>query len=185
MICNEWFRDEFQSTLPVRGATMLIRRNLKSSGYFNPRSPYGERLHTNQVGVCTDYFNPRSPYGERPRIFTQTLDKKLFQSTLPVRGATTNPGIRERRQANFNTLPVRGATLVESHNGEVSRNFNPRSPYGERQAHGHRQSRGETISIHAPRTGSDKTNKSQPMEHSSISIHAPRTGSDIKAPGSR
>ena len=134
MICNEWFRDEFQSTLPVRGATMLIRRNLKSSGYFNPRSPYGERLHTNQVGVCTDYFNPRSPYGERPRIFTQTLDKKLFQSTLPVRGATTNPGIRERRQANFN----------------------PRSPYGERLLLRAITGRSAEISIHAPRTGSDK-----------------------------
>ena len=34
------------------------------------------------------YFNPRSPYGERPGINVDFNGNRLFQSTLPLRGAT-------------------------------------------------------------------------------------------------
>ena len=91
-----------------------------------------------------------------------------FQSTLPLRGAT---------QAQFHTLPLRGATMEKYYNITGNGNFNPRSPYGERQLHlpggfglaGFQSTlplRGATyqniptkvltgISIHAPLTGSD------------------------------
>ena len=80
------------------------------------------------------------------------------------------------------------------------KNFNPRSPHGERQArdgradHGRRfqstlpargatlwphQNRcGRRISIHAPRTGSDVHAQALHDVRHRISIHAPRTGSD-------
>ena len=35
---------EFQSTLPVWGATWLKSSSVNSFAYFNPRSPCGERL---------------------------------------------------------------------------------------------------------------------------------------------
>ena len=57
---------KFQSTLPVRGATVLVIVALLMTIYFNPRSPCGERR--NYSGT----FNA----------------SKVFQSTLPVRGAT-------------------------------------------------------------------------------------------------
>ena len=38
-------------------------------------------------------FNPRSPYGERPSSRSFTPSKKIFQSTLPLRGATADAGI--------------------------------------------------------------------------------------------
>ena len=41
-----------------------------------------------------------------------------------------------------------------------------------------RTSRASVISIHAPRTGSDKANGHSQFKQS-ISIHAPRTGSDV------
>ena len=123
----------------------------------------------------------------------------VFQSTLPARGATQSHPIRY--------CPIR--------------NFNPRSPHGERQRKAKLErtatlfqstlpARGatgvtttqkmlESISIHAPRTGSDEgvydaksaatfqstlpaRGATMPVLYSSppllISIHAPRTGSD-------
>ena len=57
---------EFQSTLPARGATHRKSHRDNTHGYFNPRSPHGER---------------RKPVSPRPIIVP-------FQSTLPARGAT-------------------------------------------------------------------------------------------------
>ena len=83
----------------------------KSRLYFNPRSPHGERLaiprvqafqsdisiHAPRTGSDVDdyhgwmlhlHFNPRSPHGERPHSFFSSASRRLFQSTLPARGAT-------------------------------------------------------------------------------------------------
>ena len=105
--------DQFQSTLPVRGATARFGRT-----------------------------------GERSR----------FQSTLPVRGATLCVHPPEKEVMGFqSTLPVRGATGAECHGS------------------GHRR----TISIHAPREGSDGTLSPFSYIAIAISIHAPREGSDL------
>ena len=63
----------FQSTLPVWGATLISKDCNTSSGYFNPRSPHIS-IHAPRVGSDSFltiafgfrfYFNPRSPCGER------------------------------------------------------------------------------------------------------------------------
>ncbi len=100
------------------------------------------------------------------------------------------------------TLPARGATQKVIPSVQVDADFNPRSPHGERHRARRRavwakafqstlpargatlllgeQVCGRQISIHAPRTGSDDVkNNSCYNEH--ISIHAPRTGSDATA----
>ena len=58
---------EFQSTLPVWGATAVVGVHKRvSPRYFNPRSPCGERPGIlPAIGHDID-FNPRSPCGERP-----------------------------------------------------------------------------------------------------------------------
>ena len=56
----------FQSSLPVRGATRCASPRTCSSGYFNPRSPCGERR---RCGITYAALT-------------------AFQSSLPVRGAT-------------------------------------------------------------------------------------------------
>ena len=58
---------EFQSTLPVRGATP----------------------HHAHIGIGIGNFNPRSPYGERLGLLFVLGSRFIFQSTLPVRGATS------------------------------------------------------------------------------------------------
>ena len=66
MLNNDTEGRIFQSTLPVRGATALVK------SFF--------------CGVR--YFNPRSPCGERHREPPDEFHIEAFQSTLPVRGAT-------------------------------------------------------------------------------------------------
>ena len=103
--------NEFQSTLPARGATAARehaqpaeaisihapRTGSDSSwgsicaatGHFNPRSPHGERRqHGGLMRATQRHFNPRSPHGERRAPSYAARDGFLFQSTLPARGAT-------------------------------------------------------------------------------------------------
>ena len=80
------FRLEFQSTLPVRGATLLWGRQATAAGDFNPRSPCGER----QAGM------------------SRIVADAIFQSTLPVRGATARECFPLEGLTEFqSTLPVR------------------------------------------------------------------------------
>ena len=127
--------------------------------YFNPRSPCGERRDAAPHYCIYRYFNPRSPCGERLITTTDGVKATVFQSTLPVRGATNCIcGITPAIPAFQSTLPVRGAT---------ERLPLPLPVKG--------------ISIHAPRAGSDFD--VLPFGAADgISIHAPRAGSDPSPP---
>ena len=79
------------------------------------------------------YFNPRSPCGERRPQMYRNVQKEVFQSTLPVRGATSCRNLWYNIHVGFqSTLPVRGATCDSD-----------------------RLAAAIAISIHAPRAGSD------------------------------
>ena len=101
---------------------------------FNPRSPHGERLRPNRYPRAPLYFNPRSPHGERPGAPRRNGGKKVFQSTLPARGAT-----RTRRR-NGETPPISihaprtGSDAGRPGGKKEQPYFNPRSPHGERPA---------------------------------------------------
>ena len=58
------------------------------------------------------------------------------------------------------------------------RHFYPRSPRGERLRDAACFAASRTISIHAPREGSDLLRRRGPQHRAAISIHAPREGSD-------
>ena len=169
---------KFQSTLPARGATprtgqseRWIRISIHaprtgSDDYlcglsdnpqdFNPRSPHGERRNPARHKRRAGHFNPRSPHGERQQSIQRYEQSWKFQSTLPARGATGLPRDYQFREAAFqSTLPARGAT----HSARKNRRKN-------------------SISIHAPRTGSDQRCRAVRKVGYLISIHAPRTGSD-------
>ena len=101
---------------------------------FNPRSPCGERHRPERHAdyIITD-FNPRSPCGERRSRCCQTSISFPFQSTLPLRGATTNQAYRSQARMIFqSTLPLRGATSCTFRCTRRISYFNPRSPCGER-----------------------------------------------------
>ena len=60
-------------------------------------------------------FNPHSPCGERPQHLVSDLRFLLFQSTLPLRGATSTAPTALTTVLRFqSTLPLRGATIALS-----------------------------------------------------------------------
>ena len=97
---------------PRAGSDQEVVAFVQFERYFNPRSPCGERpIMVAAASRVLLHFNPRSPCGERlcppeggvkvevisihaPRAgsdfasFRAEKCKKIFQSTLPVRGAT-------------------------------------------------------------------------------------------------
>ena len=125
---------KFQSTLPARGATLFRCAKSLQKIHFNPRSPHGERHSSRTTLDPRTDFNPRSPHGERRQRAVRELHVVLFQSTLPARGATPSLPTTRQSKAFQSTLPARGATA------------------GGFLHYMHRQ-----ISIHAPRTGSDSS----------------------------
>ena len=128
-------------------------------------------------------FNPRSPHGERPCCIVCFFVLRLFQSTLPARGATTFPARPTSRPATFqSTLPARGATRAAAMRTGRHTLFQSTLPArGATQYQVLRGNRVVTISINAPRTGSDGIAYFA-IEAFAISIHAPRTGSDNVQP---
>ena len=58
--------------------------------------------------VC---FNPRPPRGGRRLGCGNRLDKLLFQSTPPARGATKDGKKRWNKKKSFNPRPPRGGRL--------------------------------------------------------------------------
>ena len=154
-------------------------------GYFSisihaPR--VGSDVFTIKRGSGTYLFQSTLPvWGATERCRTAAGHPK-FQSTLPVWGATA-PIIRcgAFRYIFQSTLPVWGATLPAPRFSAAMYYFNPRSPCGERQAPTPVPAPKVVISIHAPRVGSDLRCSFSISPAVSISIHAPRVGSDVTA----
>ena len=128
----------FQSTLPARGATCCPKSKNLESPDFNPRSPHGERRKLLPNTAYNGHFNPRSPHGERRFHNVNALRLCQFQSTLPARGATQSLQFLVVSLLFQSTLPARGATIYDKPYFVYQKNFNPRSPHGERQQHSSR-----------------------------------------------
>ena len=87
-------RSKFQSTLPLRGATRRCWWRCIRADNFNPRSPCGERLPCvfNVIaGVGISIHAPLAGSDNESR--TTIRLPLLFQSTLPLRGATPSQNI--------------------------------------------------------------------------------------------
>ena len=79
-------------------------------------------------------FNPRSPYGERLYLPHGPDAHLLFQSTLPLRGATWDcSGVSPAGCISIHAPPT-GSDRLRFEQSRFLLDFNPRSPYGERPA---------------------------------------------------
>ncbi len=147
----------FQSTLPVWGATYRAHDAKPQRGYFNPRSPCGERPRRASYASFWGYFNPRSPCGERRECVVCALTERNFNPRSPC-------GERLR-------------CFPPPHRGS---NFNPRSPCGERRGVDPDDGEVEEFQSTLPVWGAT-ANVGVNKPRSAISIHAPRVGSDSTA----
>ena len=117
---------------PRKGSDGRTSARRTSAKHFNPRSPQGERHTSSWLHKCQNgHFNPRSPQGERRSQSLQTGLQAIFQSTLPARGATANQFHRVEECISIHA-PRKGSDRVNVGNHPVPKDFNPRSPQGER-----------------------------------------------------
>ena len=126
----------FQSTLPAWGAT-LAARAIFSAVLISIHAPrMGSDKTREEIKLNFIHFNPRSPHGERRTSAGNAKSSETFQSTLPAWGATAAKNYAEAWRIEFqSTLPAWGATT------DSVKTIRPK-----------------TISIHAPRMGSDTLN---------------------------
>ena len=110
----------------------------------------------------------------------RVLTAGKFQSTHPVRGATSSRGFSSAEKLFQSTHPVRGATSSKSTNIanwlisiQAPRAGCDASPFETFQA-------ALDISIHAPRAGCDRNGELYGFRRMKISIHAPRAGCDAR-----
>ena len=145
----------FQSTHPMRGATVYQVAHPRGYCNFNPRTPCGVRrrqdvgdfrdnrfqsTHPMRGATCAlrqvkfkrFYFNPRTPCGVRHSLTASPTLSIEFQSTHPMRGATDDVVRLFRRNPISIHAPHAGCDrhLGADHHGR--RDFNPRTPCGVR-----------------------------------------------------
>ena len=192
---------KFQSTRPVRDATLSNQHQQVANHCFNPRAPCGTRQSTKQASLLA----------------------VAFQSTRPVRDATSYPASRNWPITGFNPRAPCGTRLLlffvgrklgvvsihapragrdrqncHSHNGDNK--FQSTRPVRDATIQNRRQTFKHSVSIHAPRAGRDLDRmpcisisqafqSTRPVRDATIlaansvytkdvSIHAPRAGRD-------
>ena len=168
----------FQSTRPLRGATLIAHIIRAAKQHFNPRAPCGARRdpfvcrcpprpHFNPRAPCgarlycspsVDHthpnFNPRAPCGARLVPTTAKFRLSMISIHAPLAGRDHDcPAVR-RVPKYFNPRAPCGARLLCVVRVKADRYFNPRAPCGARLGIG-QTLRATAISIHAPLAGRD------------------------------
>ena len=124
----------FQSTLPARGATLVLPSHENWWFDFNPRSPHGERPHHHHrldgsqrisihapakgatafsiVSVSSlALFQSTLPRRERPEQLADTFYIWIFQSTLPRRERLAEQELLKADLENFNPRSREGSDI--------------------------------------------------------------------------
>ena len=123
---------QFQSTLPVWGATDVVERN---------QAYYTISIHAPRVGSDGErhrrcrfcrHFNPRSPCGERPHLHQSTQQSCQISIHAPRVGSDFRPELVWVYGNDFNPRSPCGERQALPHLPSLAINFNPRSPCGER-----------------------------------------------------
>ena len=195
----------FQSTLPVGGATSPYRASYLSHGLFQSTLPVGGATGRRDEDSRIQKISIHAPRGGSDFMcHSNKSSRRGFQSTLPVGGATESPKRRSYKMLFQSTLPVGGATLMARTTGTRwiifqstlpvggatsastsgrprQPDFNPRSPWGERQVCPPSRYLGELFQSTLP-VGGATVFPGCGQVVPQISIHAPRGGSDGPLP---
>ena len=145
--------------------------------HFNPRSPWGERHAKVADHFFRDEFQSTLPVGGATCGRHSYHYVGQFQSTLPVGGATRFCSITVLGRRISIHAPRGGSDFFGSLDLRLLINFNPRSPWGERRIcsifEGCRPEFQSTLPV-----GGATQVHIHDIYHITISIHAPRGGSD-------
>ena len=124
---------EFQSTLPVWGATTRAIRFTSALIFQSTLPVWGATFYRDTVPCAHVYFNPRSPCGERPGQSAKLYRQQHISIHAPRVGsdATCAP-IGAGRGISIHAPRV-GSDLFAKLPSADFYDFNPRSPCGERR----------------------------------------------------
>ena len=126
----------FQSTRPIRGATIHDADTLPTGEAFQSTRPIGGATALRNPGKTYLLISIHAPHTGRDSYSRPDRSgTPPFQSTRPIRGATPAGPVRR----------------------SCRRYFNPRAPYGARRKIQIKNAGKSIISIHAPHTGRDPT----------------------------
>ena len=169
--------DAFQSTRPIRGATVPVSlRHVALE--ISIHAPHTGRDNKERNALYLHFISIHAPHTGRDCVLpARSSNTPGFQSTRPIRGATLPQAATGSDAAFQSTRPIRGATGTPLLAGTVGNHFNPRAPYGARRHRRPLQLHQVSISIHAPHTGRDVEDLPA-RRPAGISIHAPHTGRD-------
>ncbi len=123
----------FQSTRPIRGATTVCNVSCFGRRDFNPRAPYGARLHFCTLCRFLVCISIHAPHTGRDLGYKQAFEQFGISIHAPHTGRDASAAIMVISTSPFqSTRPIRGATRPVRPGGIVYE-----------------------ISIHAPHTGRD------------------------------
>ena len=129
-----------------------------------------------RISLTISIHAPRG--GSDGRQPCQVSNHPVFQSTLPVGGATLIRVVTIYYAAFQSTLPVGGATISKLQLRASDLYFNPRSPWGERPPFYEDLVKAHIFQSTLPVGGATCPPEDRKRQHVGISIHAPRGGSD-------
>ena len=172
------FYNEFQPTLPLRGATGTRARGPGSAPCFNPRSPCGERQAMAADGIKRQMFQPTLPLrGATGHTLNFSTSSSSFQPTLPLRGATLVHSVVVVVRHVSTHAPLAGSDCSGFCCSCASMSFNPRSPCGERRHGDGTGNRQQGFQPTLPLRGAT-LRLAREVEPCDVSTHAPLAGSD-------
>ena len=168
---------EFQSTLPIRGATMMPFASCRLVPISIHAPHTGSDLH-DADGDEVLLISIHAPHTGSDLHDADGDEVLLISIHAPHTGSDWSSGAPRTRRSHFNPRSPYGERRGRAPPADPRADFNPRSPYGERLSSVLLFEEASVISIHAPHTGSDgRARAGEDPGH--ISIHAPHTGSDV------
>ena len=193
----------FQPTLPARGATFHSVGHGGRLGYFNPRSPHGERQNHGDRKRREDVISTHAPrtgsdfmlhalcFNQQisthaPRTGSDRLHvagaqgiSVAISTHAPRTGSDVTPILPCTRLSCISThAPRTGSDQFLASLCGILGNFNPRSPHGERRRNRVFLYKTQLFQPTLPARGATRVCIRNHRELP-ISTHAPRTGSDV------
>ena len=123
---------EFQSTLPARGATIAAPQRRMFWQVFQSTLPARGATREIQRKHMPITFQSTLPARGATALSSSAISRASFQSTLPARGATVKARAKRLSEDISIHAPCTGSDVHDSCGRCSSRHFNPRSLHGER-----------------------------------------------------
>ena len=146
----------FQSTRPIRGATKSTLPRGRGRPHFNPRAPYGARPGAARPRKDIGIISIHAPHTGRDQLSDDHYHRPFaFQSTRPIRGATTYSSQRDLLVPISIHAPHTGRDATVAGYEIACGGFQSTRPIRGATSNSRKSGGSSGISIHAPHTGRD------------------------------